>query len=349
MGAGSARPSEVFSRARPRPRLAVFGDIALDIIVIRLEAVARDSDARARITPSAGGSAANFATWAARSGAAVAFFGQAGDDLVGRQLRGDLAREGVAVDPPNGNLRLDPSTPTGIIIVDVEAGGAGRRVATEGGVARTMITDRGANLTVPPDLVTPEALERCDWLHLTGYSFFEPGPRAAALAALGECRRQGRPYSVDPSSFRLLGDYGPARFLDEVSGAAALFPNRDEAAILTGHDSPARAAAELARRFPVVAVKLGREGSLVAVGGRLEAVPAIRPSRPVMDPTGAGDAFAAGFLCRYATASRSTEAGGLHSRSRSALPVAALAARAGAELAALAIQTIGGRGVLRPR
>ena len=67
----------------------------------------------------------------------------------------------------------------------------------------------------------------------------------------------GQPFSVDPSSFRLLGDYGATRFLDEVAGAAALFPNR-EGTTLTGHEDPDRAAVALARRFPVVAFKPAR-------------------------------------------------------------------------------------------
>lgn len=323
----------------------VFGDIVLDIVVLPLEAVARDTDTQARITPTGGGSAANVAAWAARAGAEVAFFGQAGDDPVGRALKAELAAEGVAVDPPAGDLRLDPLSPTGIIIVDVEAGEAelAGGAGAHSGPARTMITDRGANLTVAPDLIPPAAIARCDWFHLTGYSLFEPRPRAVALAALGECRRLGRPFSVDPSSSRFLEASGPDRFLDDVAGAAVLLPNREEAALLSGVGDPARAALALCRRFPIVVVKLGGDGCLVAAGGRFEAVPPAGTGEPALDPTGAGDAFAAGFLCRLIE-----EIGGANRpgalQPRWALPAAVRAARAGAGLGALAARVVGGRG-----
>lgn len=330
-----------------RPRLAVFGDIVLDLVVFRRESAARDSDARARIVPAPGGSAANFAVWAARAGADVAFFGQAGDDFIGRRLKAELAAEGVAVNPPEGNLRLDPGAPTGIVIVEIEAAGVAAGVEQ----ARTMTTDRGANLTVKLDLIDPAALARREWLHLTGYSFFEPGPRAAALAALETCRRLGLPWSVDPSSYRLLGEYGAGRFLAEVAGAAVLFPNREEAAELTGLGDPEEAAVVLARAFPVVALKLGGEGCLVAAGGRVRHVPPARRSAAAADPTGAGDAFAAGFLCRYLGYRRGAEPGRPERFGRTvaaneaAAPARAFAAaRAGAALAAVAVSVVGGRG-----
>lgn len=319
-----------------RPSLAVFGDIVLDIIVFHGEDLAWGSDSRARIRMSPGGSAANVAAWAARLGADVGFFGQAGDDLAGRQLKVDLAAEGVAVDPPGGNLLLQAGEATGIVVVNVQGG------------ERTMVTDRGANLTVPPDVVGEEALARRQWLHLTGYSFFESGPREAALRAVTLCRRAGRPFSVDPSSYRLLAEYGPERFLEEIEGAAALFPNREEAATLTGLDDPRQAAAALAARLyggadrgrvgvpPVVVVKLGPEGCVVAVGERVEPV-RVAGRRPLADPTGAGDAFAAGFLRSYVPPPGS-----------SVLERVVRAARAGVRAASLAIGGVGARPPLRP-
>lgn len=295
-------------------------------MVLHHEALARDSDSRARIIPSAGGSAANLAVWAARAGVEVAFFGQAGDDPVGRQLKADLAAAGVAVDPPLGNFQFSSEAPTGIIIVNVE------------GNARTMVTDRGANLTVPADLVAEEALVHSGWLHLTGYSFFEPAPRAAALAALAACRRRGLPFSIDPSSYRLIRDYGSDRFLEEVYGATVVFPNLDEARELVGepvaHGSAQALARSLARRFPVVALKTGAEGCVVAAGDRVETVPPARPPASI-DPTGAGDAFAAGFLKVLLATGQS------HGWAFEELLEAATA---GSVLAAQAVAVVGGQG-----
>lgn len=261
--------------------------------------------------------------WAARAGAEVAFFGQAGDDPVGRQLKADLAAAGVLVDPPAGDLRLDRDAPSGIIIVNVEGG------------ARTMVTDRGANLTVEPDIIAPVALAHSHWLHLTGYSFFEPAPRAAALAGIAGCRLLGLPYSVDPSSYRLIRDYGPQRLLDDISGAAVLFPNLDEAVELAGRAAPPPdLALTLAGGFPVVALKTGAGGCVVAAGQRVEVVPAVE-ARAAVDPTGAGDAFAAGFLRSLVGTGRGGQ-----------WPFTDLvrAAAAGVELAAQAVTMVGGRG-----
>jgi len=338
-GVPGGRPGGRPGGGQRRLRLGVFGDVVLDIVVLHREDAAPDSDSRAAITPTAGGSAANVAVWAARSGLEVAFFGQAGDDRVGRQLRADLAAEGVAVDRPAGNLLLAASAPTGIIIVNVH------------GSSRTMVTDRGANLSPPPDLIRDEALAACAWLHLTGYSFFEPGPREAAQRAVAACRRLGVPFSADPSSYRLLREYGPERFLADVDGAAVLFPNRDEARELTGRDDPAVGAAELARRFPVVAIKLGPDGCLVAAPGALRAVPAVRPDGLAIDPTGAGDAFAAGFLAGLLGVGLSG-AGEAQAAAPAADPQAGdpqaadpqAAAQAAVRLAGRAVQVIGGRG-----
>jgi sugar/nucleoside kinase (ribokinase family) len=74
--------------------------------------------------------------------------------------------------------------------------------------------------------------------------------------------------------------------------------NRFEAGILTGEDDPERAARALAGLGPAeVIVTLGAEGSVVLAGGRLTRVPALPPER-IVDPTGCGDSFCAGYLCR---------------------------------------------------
>ncbi len=309
---------------KPAVRLAVYGDINLDVLVLYHEAAAPGSDSRATVRLRGGGSAANVAVWAAREGADVAFFGQVGDDAAGRWLREELAAEGVAVDPPQGNLAVSPGSATGLVVVSVRAG------------ERTMATDRGANLTPVTDLVPREALVSREWVHLTGYSFFEPGPREVALRALEVCRELGLPFSVDPSSVRPLRDYGAECFLEDVAGTEVVFPNLDEARELTGLDDPEEVARALARRFPVVALTLGAQGCLVAAAGRVGAVPAASPPGPAVDPTGAGDAFAAGFLTRYAAGRRRTDG----RRFDLALEAAAAAVR----VAARAVTVVGGRG-----
>jgi sugar/nucleoside kinase (ribokinase family) len=97
--------------------------------------------------------------------------------------------------------------------------------------------------------------------------------------------------SVDPSSSALLS----AEFLDHAAGAHLLLPNTSEAHALTGHSEPDRAARALAERFREVVVTLGAEGALWTDGDEVVRVEA-EPVAAVEDSTGAGDAFAAGFL-----------------------------------------------------
>ncbi|WP_249040226.1 carbohydrate kinase family protein, partial [Streptomyces chryseus] len=101
--------------------------------------------------------------------------------------------------------------------------------------------------------------------------------------------------SVDPASAGFIAELGVDRFLEAVAGADVLLPNEDEARLLTGLPDTGDAAAKLSRHFPLVAVTLGSGGALLAAGGEVRhRVPAV-PAEAV-DTTGAGDAFAGGFL-----------------------------------------------------
>jgi len=183
-----------------------------------------------------------------------------------------------------------------------------------------MLPDPGANAFLAPEDVPEDVLVGGGHLHVTGYSLVRPGPRPAALAAISRAAAAGMSVSVDPSSAALLG---PA-FLDLLERVGLVLPNAEEAAALTGLADPAEAARALASRFPEVVVKLGAEGALWTDGSDEERMPAMG-SGPV-DTTGAGDAFAAGFLA---------------ARRQGASPPESL--RAGCKLAAQAVVTPGAR------
>ncbi|MFD2350683.1 PfkB family carbohydrate kinase [Nonomuraea ferruginea] len=85
------------------------------------------------------------------------------------------------------------------------------------------------------------------------------------------------------------------RFLGETALAGLIFPNRDEALLLSGAATPERAAETLSEHYGTAVVKLGPQGGLVAVGGQVVAKADAVPAEAV-DSTGAGDAFAAGYL-----------------------------------------------------
>jgi len=250
-------------------RVAVVGDLMVDVVAALPGPLAHGSDTPAAISHHQGGSGANVAAWLAAAGAEVAFAGRAGADPLGDAAVAALAGVALAVE-------RDPERPTGTCIVLVHPDGE-----------RTMIPDAGAN-----DALELPELPEAGHLHLTGYTLLRDGSRGAALRALELARVRGIPVSVDPSSAAPLA--GEPRFADWAAGAALLVPNADEARVLTGEADPERAARTLAGSRREVVVTLGAEGALWSDGERVLRV-AAEPA-DVVDTTGAGDAFAAGLL-----------------------------------------------------
>ncbi|MCW3022412.1 MAG: hypothetical protein JWR30_1734, partial [Conexibacter sp.] len=205
---------------------------------------------------------------------------RAGDDVAGRGAVAELAAAGVDV-----RVALDGGRPTGTCVVVIGADGE-----------RTMLPDRGANLALAVDDLPAELFVAGGHLHLSGYVLLHDGPRAAGLAALDRARAAGMTVSVDPASAAPLRAAGVADVLGWIAGADVLLPNRDEAAVLTGEAEPERAARALVARAGVgeVVVTLGAEGALWTDGSRVLRVACADVE--VVDTTGAGDAFAAGWL-----------------------------------------------------
>jgi sugar/nucleoside kinase (ribokinase family) len=133
-------------------------------------------------------------------------------------------------------------------------------------------------------------------VHLSAYPLFTAAGVPAARAAVELGLRRGALVSVDASSAAPLRRLGAEAFTDLVRGAHLLLANADEATVLAGTAGSATdQAGRLTSRWPVAVVKQGAAGAVWAdAGGRVVSVPA-RPA-PLVDPTGAGDAFAAGLL-----------------------------------------------------
>ncbi len=285
------------------------GDVIDDIVVTPLDQVTRDSDTTSRIRHTAGGSGANQAAWLGSAGVAVRF--------VARVAAADVERHRIELESFGVEAMLIPDhdVPTGTIVVLLDA---------EGG--RTMYTDRGANLRLTASDLPLSLLDGIDVLHVNGYALFAEGPRSALVTLIDESRRRGIAVTVDPCSAAYLEQLGAASFLACTRDAAVCLPNLDEGRVLAGCLEPAEVVAALREHYKVVALKLGSGGVLVSAddSGRPELIPPVAAS--VIDPTGAGDAFCAGFL-----------AGWLEGEPPS------VAARRGVALAALAVATLGGR------
>jgi sugar/nucleoside kinase (ribokinase family) len=255
-----------------------------DVLVKPLDGVTPDSDTRATISARPGGAAANQAAWMAHLGADVTFAGRVGARDAAYHRR-ELARAGV-----RARLAADREAETGSIVIMVEPDGE-----------RTMFTDRGANLRLRRADVPARLLDGAAALHLTGYTFCEPALLDVALWLLGQARARGLAVTIDPGSAAFLARMGPTAFLRWTDGAAVCFPNRDEAAVLTGEAEPAAMATRLTRYYSVVVVKLGGVGCMLAVPGEAPVLIAAHPARAT-DTTGAGDAFCGAFMSRWLAA-----------------------------------------------
>lgn len=289
--------------------ILVLGDVMTDVVALAEASPVRGSDVAARVSTRGGGSAANLASWLATTGRPVTMIARVGDDAAGEAAIVDLRDAGVTT-----RIARDPESPTGTCVVIVDPDGE-----------RTMLPDPGANDRlapgdVPVDLFIPGA-----HLHVSGYSLLRDGSRAAALLALSTAREVGMTVSVDMSSAAPLAAASAENFLAWVGPADIGFANLDEASVLTGEAVASRAAQALAGVFGLAVVKVGDRGALAAdaAGGTWSAPASMVEA---IDTTGAGDAFAAGFLAAWTAGAAPEEA-----------------LERGATLAGRAVATVGGR------
>ena len=207
------------------------------------------------------------------------FNGAVGRDATGDEFQASMESAGAVASLVRKDL------PTGVSLILVTPDGE-----------RTMNTHLGACRLFGPEDLDRDRLRRSRILYLTGYLWDTDCQRKAAGAAV-ESAREGQ--SRIPVAFDLADPFAVRRygelFRAWIPGTVdVLFGNRDELAILTRgacDDDCVTAAADLA---PIVVMKVGAEGCIVGWEGRRLHVPGV-PVRAV-DTTGAGDAFAAGFL-----------------------------------------------------
>lgn len=259
-------------------RVLVVGDVITDILVMPQGAIARGTDTRATIRQMPGGSGANQAVWLAAEGAQTTFAARVGaGDL--STLESYFAGRGVTP-----ILAADQTLPTGTLICLVDPDGE-----------RSFLTDRGANAALSATDLPHTLLENVALLHVSGYALFEPGPRAAVLALIAAAHASGIPVSIDPASSGFLAEVGPENFRRWTSGADFFFPNADEAELLTGTTNAEAQLDALSTHYRTVILKRGASGAMLGGQGR-EPISLSAHETTVLDTTGAGDAFLAGFL-----------------------------------------------------
>ncbi|MBE2319126.1 hypothetical protein DVA67_024335 [Solirubrobacter sp. CPCC 204708] len=245
-------------------KVLVLGDVNVDIVAVQETSLAVDSDTPASISLRGGGGGANVAAWLARLGVETTLIGRVGADPLAEVALSGL--DGVRLE-----VVRDPVRVTGTCIVLVAPGGE-----------RTMLPDPGANDALAAEDLPP--LEG-DILHVSGYALMRPGSRLAAMTAIERAREAGMRISIDPASAAPLAN--DPIFLQRVAPVDLLLPNADEAEVL-GPQIDA----------PEVVTKRGAGGATWTDGAQTVTGPAV-PVDDVVDTTGAGDAFAAGFLSAW--------------------------------------------------
>ena len=235
--------------------------------------VQSNTDNESKLVATSGGSAANFAVWLATLQIETHLFARVGKGD-GKKFAAEFKTKNVIA-----HLQEDQVLSTGRIVVLID------------GDNRTFFTDRGANQNLEVGVMPLEAFG--DFLYISGYTVLSIGTEGTQKL-MAMAKAHGMITVCDPGSASFIKDYGAKYFLEAIEGADAIFPNLEEAQALTGEESPTRVADLLHEKFPLVVVTMGKDGAYVRNPTTAELVPGVKAK--VIDPTGAGDAFAAMFM-----------------------------------------------------
>jgi sugar/nucleoside kinase (ribokinase family) len=228
-----------------------------------------------------GGSAGNTAAGVAALGLKAGFIGQVADDQLGAIFSHDIRSLGVEFDTPaRGDVG---ATARSLILVTPDA-------------QRTMNTFLGAAQRLNAKAVSEELIASAKIFYVEGYLWDPEEPRAAIERAIDQAHAAGTRVAFTLSDSFLLARYGQdfIRLMDD-GNIDILFANEDELLHLAQQIDLDTAVAAFARKVPTLVVTRGEKGALAVRGSERAEVPAERIER-LVDTTGAGDLFAAGFL-----------------------------------------------------
>lgn len=230
-----------------------------------------------RVAMMPGGAAANTTLGSQRLGLRTTYLGKIGGDITAEHYHENFVAAGG-----DGSRFKRASLPNGRCLSLVTPDGQ-----------RTMRTHLGAAMTLHPDEVTAADFRGCRHAHVEGYLLFNP---ALADKVMATARAAGCTLSLDLASFEVVNVARGWIFEQLRAGVDVVFANEDEARALFQADSDYEAyARELAAFGGIAAVKMGADGAWIAQGAQLHRVLPVSVDE-VVDTTGAGDAWAAGFL-----------------------------------------------------
>ncbi len=227
-----------------------------------------------------GGSAANTIAGLASLGARGAFIGKVCDDQLGRVFRHDIRALGVSFETPAA--ADGPPTATSLVLVSPDA-------------ERTMQTYLGACVELGPEDIHEDQISAAAVTYLEGYLWDPPMAKAAFLKAADMAHGNDRKVSLSLSD-PFCVDRHRTDFVDLVSNHVdILFANEEEIMSLYRTEDFDTALQAVRDHCEVVALTRGAKGSVVLAGDEIYIVSA-KPVDQLVDTTGAGDAYAAGFF-----------------------------------------------------
>ena len=255
------------------------GDLALDVISQLKEPINYGNDTASRISSHPGGQAANVATWITRTHSKAQLVARVGNDPVGFALISDLDKYGVE----HMNL-MHSGRPTGVVVILVDSNGE-----------RTMFPDNGANADLEVSDLPP--LDDIDGVYLSGYALLDFRSRESVLAMIKKIKAAGKPIYFDPTTTGAMKIVSREEVLSWVSLMDGILLNSEEALYLGDAKDVETAEKNLMTITPLVVIKLGSRGAMAIHNGLSAKVSAVTTS--VVDTTGAGDSFAAGFIPKW--------------------------------------------------
>jgi ribokinase len=283
------------------------GDTMMDISVVIDSHIQEGGDTQGNISTQGGGAAANVATWLASLENDVYLCSRVGDDLNGEYLLTELDLYQVR----HSSTRAAHEK-TGVVVVIVNENGE-----------RTMFPDSGANSGLSASDLPP--LTNFTAAYLSGYALINPKSRKGVMEMVALVKAQSIPIVLDPGTVGALRNIPAALLTEWISQVDILILNEEEALFISKEENLRDALIKLATFTPLVVIKRGENGA-IGMSNDSAIVEVAAPHIEVVDTTGAGDSFAAGFMSAWFT-QRDLEKAIVGGVTRASICIAAVGAR----------------------